>query len=126
MIYSLRPVPTDCLSQIERLRARATEIDSRLGPIPGHVADILVKELRAAADAIETGKERATMADWADWADHAAELHLGYLRECCDRAESIKYLASVLRAAEASGASRGAVDAAKGTNVKQEAAPRAE
>jgi hypothetical protein len=36
------------------LRNRADEIDNRLGPIPGNVADRIARELREAGGAIET------------------------------------------------------------------------
>jgi hypothetical protein len=49
--YSLSPSDGSG-TLVQRLLARATEIDSRLGPIPGAVADRLVCELREAAEAL--------------------------------------------------------------------------
>lgn len=39
-----------------RMIARADEIDNRLGPLPGHVADAIAKELRLAAQRLEAAK----------------------------------------------------------------------
>lgn len=43
---------TTTLAQMDRLRARADQIDHRIGPIPGRDADAIAVELRAAADTI--------------------------------------------------------------------------
>lgn len=53
--YSTKPVPgpNNLASLSAALRARADEIDHRLGPIPGHIADAIACELRRAADALE-------------------------------------------------------------------------
>jgi len=43
----------DQLTMSAMLRARADEIDRRLGPIPGRTADRIAVELRSAATKIE-------------------------------------------------------------------------
>lgn len=48
--YSLKPVAAQYPTLADRLRARADEIDSRTGPIPGNVADRIALELRWAAE----------------------------------------------------------------------------
>ncbi len=51
--YSLKPVAADYPSLAEHLRARADEIDNRIGPIPGNVADRIAQELRLAAEQLK-------------------------------------------------------------------------
>lgn len=51
--YSTKPVQGTTSSLPAALRARAEEIDHRLGPIPGAIADVIARELRRAAEALE-------------------------------------------------------------------------
>lgn len=57
--YSVKPVAANYPTLAARLTARADEIDHRVAPIPGSVADSITRELRQAAKALSQTTEIA-------------------------------------------------------------------